>query len=107
MYHYAVVGACMQQYAACFGAHFLALMHACRCLPPPKKTEDFTFDPFPDLPADFGPDVPEEGIDGLLLVRLLGDGKWRGDGSGACEHTHTRTHTPPLHTSPTPKTNKQ
>lgn len=26
------------------------------------------FDPFPTLPADFGPEVPDEGIDGLLLV---------------------------------------
>lgn len=35
---------------------------------PLPQTEDFTFDPFPDLPADFGPEVPDEGIDGLLLV---------------------------------------
>lgn len=31
--------------------------------------EPVHFDPFPDLPADFGPEVPDEGIDGLLLVR--------------------------------------
>jgi hypothetical protein len=39
--------------------------------PPPSdpQTEDYTFDPFPDLPADFGPEIPEEGVDGLLLVR--------------------------------------
>jgi hypothetical protein len=33
------------------------------------EKEPVHFDPFPDLPADFGPEVPEEGIDGLLLVR--------------------------------------
>lgn len=26
------------------------------------------FDPFADLPADFGPEVPDEGVDGLLFV---------------------------------------
>ncbi|KIZ01893.1 hypothetical protein MNEG_6073 [Monoraphidium neglectum] len=31
-------------------------------------TEDFTFDPFPDLPADFGPEIPDDGVDGLLLM---------------------------------------
>ncbi|WIA31843.1 hypothetical protein OEZ86_002709 [Tetradesmus obliquus] len=31
-------------------------------------TNNYTFDPFPDLPADFGPEVPDEGIDGLLRV---------------------------------------
>ncbi|GBF89625.1 hypothetical protein Rsub_02343 [Raphidocelis subcapitata] len=31
-------------------------------------TDDFAFDPFPDLPADFGPEIPEEGIDGYLLM---------------------------------------
>lgn len=30
--------------------------------------EPVHFDPFPDLPADFGADVPDEGLDGLLLV---------------------------------------
>jgi hypothetical protein len=29
---------------------------------------NYTFDPFPDLPADFGPEVPDDGIDGLLRV---------------------------------------
>lgn len=27
-----------------------------------------SFDPFPDLPADFGPDIPDEGVDGLLML---------------------------------------
>eukprot|EP00879_Flechtneria_rotunda_P003265 GHRR01003490.1.p1 GENE.GHRR01003490.1~~GHRR01003490.1.p1 ORF type:complete len:766 (+),score=335.12 GHRR01003490.1:402-2699(+) len=31
-------------------------------------TNNYTFDPFPDLPADFGPEVPDEGIDGYLRV---------------------------------------
>jgi hypothetical protein len=35
----------------------------------PLQTDNYTFDPFPDLPADFGPDVPEDGLDALLLVR--------------------------------------
>lgn len=32
------------------------------------EKEPVHFDPFPDLPADFGPEVPDEGIDGLLFV---------------------------------------
>eukprot|EP00878_Enallax_costatus_P019334 GHUV01020397.1.p1 GENE.GHUV01020397.1~~GHUV01020397.1.p1 ORF type:complete len:114 (+),score=18.82 GHUV01020397.1:689-1030(+) len=31
-------------------------------------TDNYTFDPFPDLPADFGPEIPDEGIDGLIRV---------------------------------------
>eukprot|EP00775_Hariotina_reticulata_P009675 gene9675-9833_t len=32
------------------------------------QTDNYTFDPFPDLPADFGPGVPDDGIDGYLRV---------------------------------------
>lgn len=31
------------------------------------------FDPFADLPADFGPEVPDEGVDGLLFVSASWD----------------------------------
>jgi len=45
------------------------------------EREPVHFDPFPDLPADFGPEVPDEGIDGLLLVgsqqlRMTHWGSW-------------------------------
>lgn len=31
---------------------------------------NYTFDPFPDLPADFGPSIPDDGIEGYLRVRF-------------------------------------
>jgi len=47
-------------------------LHGCstHTLSEQPQTEDFTFDPFPDLPADFGPEIPEDGIDGWLVVRF-------------------------------------
>lgn len=32
------------------------------------QTGNYTFDPLPDMPADFGPRVPESGVEGFLLV---------------------------------------
>lgn len=73
---------------SCFSkAVFIAPLHARMALPTDFATRpltvcccsaadaacrnNYTFDPFPDLPADFGPEVPDEGIDGLLRVRTL------------------------------------
>lgn len=42
------------------------------CEPPgicAAQTGNYSFDPLPDMPADFGPRVPAEGVEGLLVVR--------------------------------------
>lgn len=33
------------------------------------QTGNYSFDPLPDMPADFGPRIPPEGVEGLLVVR--------------------------------------
>ena len=35
------------------------------------QTGNYSFDPLPDMPADFGPRIPPEGVEGLLVVRAL------------------------------------
>ena len=35
------------------------------------QTARNTFDPLPDQPADFGPRVPREGVEGILLVQYF------------------------------------
>ena len=35
---------------------------------PRVQTGNYSFDPLPDMPADFGPRVPPEGVEGLLVV---------------------------------------
>ena len=32
------------------------------------QTGNYSFDPLPDMPADFGPRVPPEGVEGVLVV---------------------------------------
>lgn len=38
------------------------------------QTGNYSFDPLPDMPADFGPRVPPEGVEGVLVVRF-----WKSD----------------------------
>ena len=33
------------------------------------QTYNYTYEPLADMPADFGPEVPDEGVSGLLVVR--------------------------------------
>ena len=33
-----------------------------------SQTGNYSFDPLPDMPADFGPRVPAEGVEGILVV---------------------------------------
>lgn len=39
-----------------------------RLLPLPQ-TPTYAFDPLPDIPADFGPELPDVGVEGFLRVR--------------------------------------
>ncbi len=32
------------------------------------QTGNYSFDALPDMPADFGPRVPPEGVEGILVV---------------------------------------
>ena len=34
------------------------------------QTSNYTFDPLEDMPANFGPRIPAEGIEGFLIVSL-------------------------------------
>ena len=36
------------------------------------QTGNYSFDPFPDMPADFGPRIPATGVEGLLVVSFDG-----------------------------------
>lgn len=39
---------------------------------PLQTASGYNLDPIPDLAADFGPDIPEEGVGGLLRVGTTG-----------------------------------
>lgn len=45
--------------------------------PPNLQANNYTFDPLQDMAADFGPRIPPEGVEGLLVVRapLVGGGQ--------------------------------
>ena len=32
------------------------------------QTSNYTFDPLADMPADFGPPIPAQGVEGFLIV---------------------------------------
>lgn len=50
---------------------FQSLYHALRYhLLPLLQTSNYTFDPLEDMPADFGPRVPAEGVEGFLIVSV-------------------------------------
>lgn len=35
------------------------------------QTGNYSFDALPDMPADFGPRIPPEGVEGLLVVCMI------------------------------------
>lgn len=34
------------------------------------QTSNYTFDPLEDMPADFGPRIPAQGVEGFLIVSV-------------------------------------
>ena len=57
--------------------HLRAGRLLCRLLPVLSRalsvmqTSNYTFDPLEDMPADFGPRIPAEGVEGFLIVSQL------------------------------------
>ena len=47
------------------------------------QTSNYTFEPLEDMPANFGPRIPAEGLEGFLIVCFAGQLSFL-----ACRHQH-------------------